>query len=634
MVGSVIENYKIISVLGEGGMGVVYKALDMKLERFVALKILSAQSASNPQFIERFKREARNQAKLNHPNIVPVYGFTDENGVLGIVMEYVEGETLEKLIYRKKRLEHLEALKLTKQILEGVGYAHTKGFIHRDIKPSNIIINKDGIIKIMDFGISKSMFDKGITKTGTKIGTILYMSPEQIRADEPTRQSDIYSIGVTFYEMLVGKTPFDFGTEYEIMEAHLKKNPGRVSVALDSVPPEIDKIVAKSLEKTQAKRYPTCEEFISDINHLIGKIDKNLPSRKVVNDKLKENRSYKMRVTFMTAFTLIAFIALAYFFFNQIKDVVEKFRKPSSNTIDTTAGMNSGANLQLSVKWTKLNTNCIQNLNSIYFVDNNFGFACGDAGSVLSTSDAGETWKTLPFPDSIALNDIFFFSAQNGLTAGEKGKIFYTNDGGTTWTPVLTNVSESILKISFLTDGSGKGFAVGSKGLLLRTLDKGISWVRINTGTDRLFFSISFPDNQKGFIVGKEGTLMKTEDSGNNWSLSQLPIDNYLKEICFIDSKHGYICGAGGKVFKTSNGGIDWVMKETPISSGLSSILFVDAANGFTVSSKGEILSTTDGGDKWEIKQENNYNSLSRLIKTQNNVLFSCGSNGIILRSK
>ena len=182
MVGAIIGNYKIISKLGEGGMGVVYKALDLKLERFCALKILNAQTAQSAQFIERFKREARNQAKLNHPNIVPVYGFIDEQGYLGIAMEFMDGETLEQVIDRKGSLELGESLDVLQQILRGVGYAHQKGFIHRDIKPSNVMINADGVAKIMDFGISKSIYEKGITKTGTKIGTLLYMSPEQINA--------------------------------------------------------------------------------------------------------------------------------------------------------------------------------------------------------------------------------------------------------------------------------------------------------------------------------------------------------------------------------------------------------------------------------------------------------------------
>ncbi|MDP4116614.1 MAG: serine/threonine-protein kinase, partial [Bacteroidota bacterium] len=237
MINQIINNYKILEVLGEGGMGIVYKAFDLKLERFAALKVLSGQALSNSRFIERFRIEARNQAKLIHTNIIPVFSFIEEEGIYAIVMEFVDGITLEQLIAKKGRLSIDEATTIMLDILEGVSYAHKKGFIHRDLKPSNIIINRENIIKIMDFGISKSIYEnKGLTKTGTKLGTLLYMSPEQIKAVEPTKQRDIYSLGVIFYEMLAGKNPFESGTDFDIMEAHLKKYPSKLSTIRKDVP--------------------------------------------------------------------------------------------------------------------------------------------------------------------------------------------------------------------------------------------------------------------------------------------------------------------------------------------------------------------------------------------------------------
>src|SRR5690606_5389657 len=267
--------------LGEGGMGIVYKAFDVKLERYVALKILNSQALNTPQFVERFKREAKNQAKLNHPNIVPVYGFTEEVNIIGIVMEYVEGETLDQLIERKGRLNLLESLKILQQILRGTGYAHSKGFVHRDIKPSNIILNLEGEAKIMDFGISKSLSDtKGITRMGTKLGTVLYMSPEQIKALEPTQQSDIYSIGITFYEMLSGKNPFDIGTDYQIMEAHLKMNPPRLSTMVGNLGNEVDEVLSSAMHKSTKKRYQSTEQFLADVERLIEILEAPLEKRK------------------------------------------------------------------------------------------------------------------------------------------------------------------------------------------------------------------------------------------------------------------------------------------------------------------------------------------------------------------
>ncbi|MBI5727505.1 MAG: protein kinase [Ignavibacteriales bacterium] len=631
MIGSVIENYKVISMLGEGGMGVVYKALDMKLERFVALKILSSQSATNPQFIERFKREARNQAKLTHPNIVPVYGFTDDHGVLGIAMEFVEGETLEKIIYKKKRLDALEALQIVKQILQGVGYAHTKGFIHRDIKPSNIILSKEGTVKIMDFGISKSMFDKGITKTGTKIGTILYMSPEQIRAEEPTRQSDIYSIGITLYEMLVGKTPFDMGTEYEIMEAHLKKNPGRVSLNLDSVPPEIDKIVAKSLEKIVQKRYLTCDEFIDDIEELIKKLDKSKPvgkKKKNNSDQLK----YKLRATFYALFAITVFIGLSWVIFKAISDFWPTLRnKVPTTEADTTSAYRANPNYIPKSNWGSLSTNIGGTLNGIHFSDNLAGIAVGEAGMVILTSDGGATWQRLNSPDIPTINDIFCISIKSAITIGEKGAIYRTDDGGLTWRLIQSGVSETLFRISAAPNGNL--FILGSKGVVLRSSDSGLTWKKMRTAVDKILYGISFADNNNGYIVGWSGTLLKTSDGGENWEIQTAFTDKYLKDIFFVDSETGFACGAGGEIHLTQDAGKSWKKAENKVYSGLVSLLFIDKNRGFCISNKGEILETDDAGTSWTVYQGGNYLSLSKIVRAANSAIYICGFNGLILKS-
>ena len=631
MVGSVIENYKIISVLGEGGMGVVYKALDMKLERFVALKILSTQSANNPQFIERFKREARNQAKLTHPNIVPVYGFTDDHGILGIAMEFVEGDTLEKVIYKKKRLDIVEALEILKQILEGVAYAHTKGFIHRDIKPSNIIITRENSVKIMDFGISKSMFDKGITKTGTKIGTILYMSPEQIRAEEPTRQSDIYSIGITFYEMLVGKTPFDFGTEYEIMEAHLKKNPGRVSVNLDSVPPEIDKIVAKSLDKSLQKRYMTCEEFLEDVEALLHKLKKNRPGTRRTKKEAGGQAAFKVKVTLLTIGALAIFVGLSYVAYRAISDIWPSLRKLEPNSkVDTTSNYKSSPNFVGKNNWSQLATTTNLNLNSLYFCNSEEGYAVGEKGTIIRTSDAGYTWQKITPPDSITFHDVYFANSQTGFVIGEKGRIFQTNDAGLTWKALNSGVGETLFRMKFFNNNA---FIIGSKGVILRSNDNGQNWTRIYSNTDNLLYGISFSNASTGFIVGWNGTILKTNDGGASWFVLSPITDKYLKDIVFVNESTGFIAGAGGEIMKTTNGGDSWKKIESNVFSGIVSMYFANADHGYAVSNKGEILETLNGGNEWNVQQGGNYLSLSRVYGSGSYVFVS-GFNGLVLRTK
>jgi serine/threonine protein kinase len=244
-----IENYTIISLLGKGGMGVVYKVHDEKLNRYVAIKVLNAPHVKNSKRMnERFKIEAQNHAQLIHQNIVTVYGFVEFDNLLGIVMEYVDGESLEKVIFKNPHLHVFDVLFIVNQLLDGIDYAHSKGYIHRDIKPSNIIVNSEGIVKIMDFGISKSIDgDNDGAQTSARIGTIYYMSPEQIKGKNVNKVSDIYSIGCTFYDMLTGKPPFDSKNEFDVMEGHLKENPISLSNYLPSIPAGLDEIVAQHL---------------------------------------------------------------------------------------------------------------------------------------------------------------------------------------------------------------------------------------------------------------------------------------------------------------------------------------------------------------------------------------------------
>ncbi|MDP2036825.1 MAG: serine/threonine-protein kinase, partial [Ignavibacteria bacterium] len=274
LIGKVIDNFRVVSVLGKGGMGIVYKAYDTRLDRYVAIKLLNSSVLDKERFVERFKREAKNQAKLTHPNIVGVYGFIEYSNLLGIVMEYVEGESLEKVIDRQGRFNLQDVVYILKHLLQGIGYAHQRGFIHRDIKPSNIILNKEGITKIMDFGISKSLVDNNMTKTGSKVGTVYYMSPEQIRGHDVTNRSDIYSIGCTIYEMIVGQPPFDFPSEYEVMDGHLKKSVPKISDKITGLPEKLEKIITKALQKDANARYANCEEMYAEVLEIDKQLSK------------------------------------------------------------------------------------------------------------------------------------------------------------------------------------------------------------------------------------------------------------------------------------------------------------------------------------------------------------------------
>ncbi len=259
-----VREYRIISKIGEGGMGEVFLAEDENLGRKVAIKMLAPELMRNAELVERFKQEAKLQSSLLHPNIVALYTFFIEGGNFYMVMEYAEGETLSQRLKRVGLLPPHICLPIFNQILTAVGYAHSKGIIHRDLKPSNIMINQDDKIKIMDFGIAKALGNNNITKTGTKMGTVNYMSPEQIVGDKDIdHRSDIYSLGVVFFEMLTGKLPYKNTTssEFLMMQEIVQTKLPSVKEFYPYVPEKVDVAIAKATKKDREQRFKNCDEF-------------------------------------------------------------------------------------------------------------------------------------------------------------------------------------------------------------------------------------------------------------------------------------------------------------------------------------------------------------------------------------
>ncbi len=632
MIGKIIDNYKIVSVLGEGGMGTVYKAYDIKLERFIAIKILSSKFISNQNSLERFKREAKNHAKLIHPNIVSVFGFTDEDNILGIVMEYVEGETLEKLIKKNQQINYIDALNILKQILSGVGFAHSKGFVHRDIKPSNIIINNNGLVKIMDFGIAKTIYEKSITKTGSKIGTVLYMSPEQIKGEEATRQSDIYSIGIAFYEMLSGKNPFDCGTEYEVMEAQLKKYPPRISVTNKLIPSEVDKIVIKSLEKSTIKRYMNCEEFLEDTDYLLAKYKTKTIENELIKKKEAEHKNEKVKkvkYSFFTFVLVLAFCGILFLAYLTVKNYWPDLKKNLYKNKDNTSAHVYNLNSKSKTNWITQKITKNQNLNSIYFINDSVGFVVGETGLLMKTNDGGLNWNKLNILDSVNFYSIDFINEKIGFLVGEKGLVYRTLDGGEHW--IRNELDRNINFFKIYSSNFNSVFINGSQGTILKSTNNGETWRRVFTNTSSLIFSISFSDYQNGFAVGWNGTLLKTNDSGENWFVVKSFTNKYIRDIYFINDRIGITCGGNGEIFRTKDGGKSWSKIKTNTSSGLYSIFFVNDKTGFISSLKGEILVTNDSGENWTVSPSGNYFSLSDFGLTPSKKIFLCGNNGTIL---
>ena len=259
------ERYEIIHLLGQGGMGAVYKARDRELDRQVALKVIRADMAANPEILKRFKQEIILARQITHRNVVRIFDLGQAEGIKFITMEYIEGEDLQRVLRRKKKLEHGEAANIMAQVCRALEAAHAEGVIHRDLKPQNIMLDKSGRVCVMDFGIARSIVASGMTQTGALIGTPDYMSPEQAKGLPLDARSDLFTFGIIFYEMLSGQTPFDADTTMGKLWKRTNE-PARPLGDLDkSIPQPLSDIVKKCLEIDAQKRFANASELLHRI---------------------------------------------------------------------------------------------------------------------------------------------------------------------------------------------------------------------------------------------------------------------------------------------------------------------------------------------------------------------------------
>ncbi|MEO8681227.1 MAG: serine/threonine-protein kinase, partial [Vicinamibacterales bacterium] len=285
LIGQTLGHYRIVDQLGAGGMGVVYRAQDLKLGRQVALKVLPAGSASDAEAIERFKREARTASSLNHTNICTIYGFDEHDGQLYLAMELLDGDPLDRRLSGKP-LEMRIVLDIATQVADALDAAHVGGVLHRDVKPANIFLTRRGTVKVLDFGLAKlspdfrrggrhldarhdtAVPDHFSSVAGTTVGTIAYMSPEQARGEDVDPRTDLFSFGVVLYEMATGRQSFPGHTTAVVFDGILNRDPAPASSFNPLVPAELDRIISKALEKDRALRYQTAADLGADLKRL------------------------------------------------------------------------------------------------------------------------------------------------------------------------------------------------------------------------------------------------------------------------------------------------------------------------------------------------------------------------------
>ena len=311
--------YELVDFVGKGGMALVYKALDKRTNHYVAVKILRPEFNDDAEFLSRFEREAIAASKMSHHNIVNLLDVGLDGGCRYLVMEYVEGKTLKEIIQEKGALPPNVAAQIGIRILSALQHAHKNGIIHRDIKPQNILVHADGLIKVADFGIARVAGSNTISKADSVMGSVHYFSPEQARGEDVTFASDIYSVGVVMYEMMTGYVPFDGETPVAVALQHISAKPRPMSELKEGIPPAMERIVLKALEKQPENRYQSALDMAQDLHRamhepegdwLTRQSDKPIPSISQLPEKPKIEPKKRRTRTLLRVGAMLAVVAI------------------------------------------------------------------------------------------------------------------------------------------------------------------------------------------------------------------------------------------------------------------------------------------------------------------------------------
>ncbi|MFA7289178.1 MAG: YCF48-related protein, partial [Melioribacteraceae bacterium] len=425
--------------------------------------------------------------------------------------------------------------------------------------------------------------------------------------------------------------PFNFETEYEIMEAQIKKKPTRIGDIISNTPDILDKIILKMMEKNPNARYLDCEDVQNDL----AELEKNVSKLQTSYFQKRVNTSPRIKAYSILAFSgmLLFLLALSWFVYNQVDGLLksnqlEKFKKYSVESLFA-----EDSDSLFNKKVQRLNSGVKTNFNSIVFADSKTSFAVGDSGSVVVSRDSGKTWLGANINSKVLLNDVFSFRSGKCFIVGDSATLLMSQDNLNSFIDVPTmQMRNGITFFNIYFKNESLGFITGNNGIILKTMNGGMNWKQVITNTDNLLYDIVFTDNKSGFAVGWEGTLLKTTDSGETWIKVDSNSDTYLKSIDFNMNGYGIIVGGNGTMLRTTDYGRNWKKQNINIQGGFQKVKFIKENYVIALGIRGAILISNDSGESWKQLKTKVYNNLNSLAISPNGDVFIAGINGTIIK--